>query len=79
MDAGSLLPTEPDYSRQQLLLAIWSSHFRLIDGTDGRGPLMGRELLRQMVRSQPSVYITKVEHCILDFEKQSGQTGSLTG
>jgi hypothetical protein len=53
-----------------------SSHLRFIDG---RGPLMGREPLRQMVRSQPSLYITKGESCDLDFEKRGGQTVSLTG
>jgi len=49
---------------------IWSSHLRFIDG---RGPLMGRELLRQMVRSHPSLG----EPFNLDFERRSGQTVSL--
>jgi hypothetical protein len=40
---------------------------------------MGREPLRQMVHSQPSLYITKGESCDLDFEKRGGQTVSLTG
>ena len=52
-----------------------SSHFRFIDG---RGRLMGRELLRQMVRSQRSLHITTGESCDFGFEKRSGQTVSLT-
>src|SRR5258708_32600996 len=64
MDAGSLLPTAPNYSTPQLL-AILSSHFRFFDGTDRRVPLIGRELLRQIVRSQRPVNITKGAHCIL--------------
>src|SRR5258705_4176148 len=45
---------------------------------DGRGPLMGRELLTQMVRSQPSLSITKGEPFNLEFEKRSRLTVSLT-
>jgi hypothetical protein len=39
---------------------------------------MDRELLRQMVRSQPSLYVSKGEDSSLDFEKHSGQTVLLT-
>jgi hypothetical protein len=40
---------------------------------------MGGEPLRQMVHSQPSLYVTKGEDCDFDFEKSGGQIVSLTG
>ena len=39
---------------------------------------MGRELLRQMVRSKPCLNITKREPFKLGFEKRNGQIVSLT-
>src|SRR4030088_3165163 len=67
--AGSRSASAPG---SRCLLA--SSHLGFIDG---RGPLMGRELLRQMVRSQPFLCITMGEPCNIEFEKRSELTVSL--
>jgi hypothetical protein len=40
---------------------------------------MVTSMLRQIIRSWPSVCITTVEHCIFDFDEQSGQAAALRG